>query len=51
MKTFHPLSAKRERVRRVAMGETINGVYRLPPGEALSAFRADLLALLDDYGK
>jgi hypothetical protein len=47
VKTFHAMSAKLKRVRAVAEGATINGTYRLPPGEALAAFRADLIAILD----
>jgi hypothetical protein len=38
----------RDRVRNVARGATINGTYRLPPGEALDAFRADLLRILGE---
>lgn len=39
-------AAARERVRKVAEGATINGTYRMLPGEALEAFRADLLRVL-----
>lgn len=35
------------RVSLVANGGTINGSYRLPPGEALEAFRADLKVLCE----
>lgn len=38
----------RQRVRAVAKGGTINGVYRRLPGEALEAFRHDLLVVLGD---
>ncbi len=36
----------RERVRAVAKGGQINTTYRLPPGEAVEAFRKDLLLIL-----
>jgi hypothetical protein len=36
----------RERVRKVANGATINGTYKMMPGEALTAFRHDLLLLV-----
>lgn len=39
-------AAARERVRKVAEGATINGTYRMLPGEALDAFRADLVRVL-----
>lgn len=42
------LRLAQERVRRVAKGATINGTYRLPPGEALDAFRADLLRIVGE---
>jgi hypothetical protein len=35
------------RVRKVAEGGTINGSYGMLPGEALAAFRSDLIALLE----
>ena len=38
----------RERIRAIAKGATINGTYRLPPGEALDAFRADLLRIVGE---
>lgn len=36
----------RSRVRAVATGGTVNGVYKMLPGAALEAFRADLLTVL-----
>jgi hypothetical protein len=44
---YHSMFRRRERVRKVAEGATVNGTYQLPPGEALAAFRADLIAILD----
>jgi hypothetical protein len=40
-----------ERVAKVAGGDTINGAYKLPPGEALEAFRADLRDLVGRAGR
>lgn len=42
-----PLTRARIFVREIANGKTINGAYRLPPGEALEAFKADLILILD----
>lgn len=40
------LVVARDRIRRVAKGDTINGTYKLAPEPALDAFRADLLLLV-----
>lgn len=42
------LQKARDRVRKIAKGGFINTVYRKFPGEALEAFRQDLLRILDD---
>jgi hypothetical protein len=42
------LEASKARIRAVAKGATINGTYRMQPGEALDAFRADLLRIVGD---
>jgi hypothetical protein len=36
------------RVEQVAKGAVINNTYRLPVGESLTAFRADLQTLVDE---
>jgi hypothetical protein len=40
------LARAKERVGKVARGGHINTTYRMEPGAALDAFRADLLRLL-----
>lgn len=42
-KTF---ALAQDRVRKVALGGTINGTYRMSPEPALDAFRADLLRIV-----
>lgn len=41
------LTKAKARVKAIGQGQTINGAYRLPPNAALSAFRSDLLLIVE----